>query len=185
MDENVIILGAGASEDSGAPLMHNFLDKAEDLLSTNINKEVKASIVRVFKLLDEMQKIHAKTKMDLNNIEVLFGAIEMAQIINRLGDIDPTSIPSLRNDIIRLIICTIENCMNFTFKDYNIVPPTGYNNLMSYLVEHSLFKNTSIITFNYDIGIDTAISSHGLKVDYGFGEHVINHNYVNLFKLHG
>ena len=33
MGESVFILGAGASVDSGAPLMYNFLDVAEDLLS--------------------------------------------------------------------------------------------------------------------------------------------------------
>lgn len=184
MEENIIILGAGASADSGAPLMSNFLDKAEDLLSSNIDPRTKECITKVFHLLDEMQKVHSKSRLDLNNIETVFGAIEMAQIIKRLGNINPSEIPDYRRAIVKLIVRTIEQSMNFEYENSFIYAPGSYKSLMAYISkEKEPFR--TIISFNYDLGIDTAVHRAGYKVRYGFEEASPETNAFNVLKLHG
>jgi hypothetical protein len=85
MDENVIILGAGASADSGAPLMNNFIDKAEDLLSIGLNdtkdREIKNQFEKIFQLLADLQSIHSKAKIDLNNIETVFVQLRWLKLL--------------------------------------------------------------------------------------------------------
>lgn len=184
MEENIIILGAGASADSGAPLMSNFLDKAEDLLSSNIDPRTKECIKKVFHLLDEMQKVHSKSRLDLNNIETVFGAIEMAQIIKRLGDINPSEIPDYRRAIVKLIVRTIEQSMNFEYENSFIYAPGSYKSLMAYISKEKESFRT-IISFNYDLGIDTAVHRAGYKVRYGFEEASPETNAFNVLKLHG
>jgi hypothetical protein len=189
MDENVIILGAGASADSGAPLMNNFIDKAEDLLSDGLNnrfdRETRKQFGKVFELLADLQQVHSKARMDLNNIENVFGAIEMAQIIKRLGSIPPEEIATYREAIVSLIIETIEQSMIFNHENTQIYAPDSYTNLMSFISGGDFKNNTSIITFNYDIGIDTAISRAGYRVQYGFEGNQNKLNDFNLYKLHG
>ncbi|MGA2406228.1 MAG: hypothetical protein ABSF81_05700 [Bacteroidales bacterium] len=189
MDENVIILGAGASADSGAPLMNNFIDKAEDLLSNGLDKrsdrETKNQFVKVFELLADLQSVHSKARMDLNNIETVFGAIEMAQIIRRLGNIPYEEIAGYREAIVNLIIETIEHSMDFRHENTLVHAPDSYANLMSFISGGDFKNNTSIITFNYDVGIDTAISRAGYSVRYGIEEFEEKLNDFHLFKLHG
>lgn len=188
MDENVIILGAGASADSGAPVMQNFLDVAEDLLTFNkLDDAVKVKFEKVFYLLSEMQKIHAKANMDLNNIEMVFGAIEMAQIINRLGDLPSDDIPTYRAAIVKLIIETIEQSMKFIFVGPKLCAPSSYGYLAETIKTKLSATNTSIITFNYDLGIDTALADEGYGVNYGFERLSAQRNprIFNLYKLHG
>jgi hypothetical protein len=183
MDENVIILGAGASADSGAPLMNNFLDKAEDLLSKKLENETRSQILKIFGLLDEMQKVHSKARLDLNNIETVFGAIEMAQIIKRLGSIPPNEIPHYRDAIIKLIVDTIEHSMNYRHEGQVIYAPESYSSLMTFISGSNIKDKTSIISFNYDLGIDTAICRAGYNVRYGFENQQEKDNDFNLFKL--
>jgi hypothetical protein len=123
--------------------------------------------------------------MDLNNIETVFGAIEMAQIIKRLGNIPLEEIASYREAIVNLIIETIEHSMTFQYEYDQVHAPQSYTNLMSYISGSDYKSRTSIITFNYDIGIDTAISRAGYSVRYGFEESEEKLNDFNLFKLHG
>ncbi len=184
MEENIIILGAGASADSGAPLMSNFLDKAEDLLASNIDSPTKDCIKKVFHLLDEMQKVHSKSRLDLNNIETVFGAIEMAQIIKRLGTIAPDEIPDYRRGIVKLIVRTIEQSMNFGYVNSSVYAPASYQALFDFISKNEKTFKT-IITFNYDLGIDTAAHRAGFRVRYGFEEASVDQNNINLYKLHG
>jgi len=186
MNENVIILGAGASADSGAPLMNNFLDKAEDILSGNLERETKEHFVRLFDLLDEMQKVHSKAKIDFNNIETVFGAIEMAHIIKRLGNKTYEEIQEYKESIVRVIIETIENSMNFSYEGLAIYAPDSYQNFAATIKDRLENSSTSILTFNYDLGIDTALSRVGYNVAYGFEKKQPSaEKDFNLYKLHG
>jgi hypothetical protein len=95
--ENVFILGAGASKESGAPLMNEFLDVTEDLLREDAFDSASAEKIKeVFEIITYLQGVYAKSYLDLNNIESLFGAIEMARVINRLGEYPPKKISEIR-----------------------------------------------------------------------------------------
>src|SRR5690606_35564882 len=114
MGGDVYILGAGASVESGAPLMNNFLDVAEDLLRQGSFDSDADKIQLVFDLISELQIVHSKAQLDLNNIESLFGAIEMGIILGRLTE-KSVEVVKYKNALTTLISKTLVKSMSFPF----------------------------------------------------------------------
>jgi len=84
-DRNVFILGAGFSRDAGAPLIHDFLDRARGFYDDpegGLDTHERAQFAEVFRFKREVAKAREKFRIDLDNIEELFGLVEMSQ---RLG----------------------------------------------------------------------------------------------------
>lgn len=189
MSEIVFILGAGASRDCGAPLMNDFLDTASRLLSTNDVGNKKEDFERVFRAISALQSVHSKAQLDLNNIESIFTALEIANILQKLPEFEPAEIPLAIASLKELIVVTLERTIKFPMRGSYIMPPKSYeefSNLLVYLKKDAYpLKSTSVITFNYDIALDVAMHRGGLGPIYGFGPSV-NANYpINLLKLHG
>jgi len=84
MAETVFILGAGASKEAGAPLMREFLDVAEDLLWANEVHPYGEDFERVFNAISDLQRVYSKANLDIINIENVFAAFEMGQLIKKL-----------------------------------------------------------------------------------------------------
>lgn len=85
-DRNVFILGAGFSAHAGAPLIEGFLDKSRELMddpSSGLEPFERDYFKDVFRFRREMAQACEKVMIDLDNIEELFGLVEMSQ---RLGD---------------------------------------------------------------------------------------------------
>jgi len=82
--KHVFILGAGASREAGGPLMGDFLDHAEEL-SHNSDVDHEAFDL-VFRGIKELQVVHSKAFLDINNVESVMAAFEMAKLFGRLGD---------------------------------------------------------------------------------------------------
>lgn len=190
--KSVFILGAGASKEAGAPLMMDFLDRAEDLLrkkSDSIN-EAKDDFEDVFKAISELQGVHSKSYLNLDNIEILFGAIEMGLLLKRLGTRDEESIINLRNSLITLIFKTLENSMPFPVQREKILPPKPYDVFFENLNKAKKKQSSkdphhfSFITFNYDLCIDFSLHYSRWKYDY-FLESEEKDNHTPLLKLHG
>lgn len=206
MAENVFILGAGASKDTGAPLMADFLDKAEMIYLYEIEKylrfkhsdekeKIKNDFKNVFKAISDLQLIYSKSFLDLYNIESLFGAIEMGVLINRLLDYSSDKIKSLRNSIINLIVKTLEISIQFpTNKEYTrnqpqqkfyrpdqlLNPSETYSKLVDLICQ---IRESSILTFNYDISVDFALFKQRNFINYCL-EQDDSEGYP-LLKLHG
>lgn len=183
--DNVIILGAGASVEAGGPLMKNFLDIAEDLLAVG-KFDSPDDIKQVFKLIADLQPIYSKSYLDLNNIEVLFGVIEMARITGQLGRYSKKEdIERLRESIVRLIVDTIELSVKFELVAgrQRAVPPASYNTMINRLKKSGQLERTSIITFNYDVCVEYALHCNRVPFNYCLdgnpGES------LHLLKLHG
>ena len=83
MSDVVFILGAGASKQAGAPLMANFLDVAHNLWKLGKVKDAEESFKKVFEARAALQSVHSKSSLDIDNIESVFTAFEMA---NTLGN---------------------------------------------------------------------------------------------------
>lgn len=190
--KTIFILGAGASKQAGAPLMTEFLDCAYDLLRTEIQGVIKSKkeFDDVFKAISELQGVHSKSYLDLDNIEIVFGAIEMGLLLKRLGTRDEESIKKLRNSLITLIYKTLEYSIPFPVHDKRIYPPKPYDSFMSVL--KGVEKNQpyqdphqfSFITFNYDLCLDFSLYYSGRRYDYCLE----SHNKTGgspLLKLHG
>jgi hypothetical protein len=155
--KTVFIFGAGASKDAGAPLMADFLDRAEDLSRSDPELSSEESFKDVLAALAELQGVHAKSYLDLNNIEVIFGAIEMAQILQKLGNRDQDSIARLRTSIVNLIVKTLEHSVRFRVSNDRIVSPEPYSTFLN-MLEKLHFTDFSFMTFNYDLALDFALT---------------------------
>ena len=172
--KTIFILGAGASKQAGAPLMTDFLDCAYDLLRLKTQGiiESKEDFENVFNAISELQGVHSKSYLDLDNIEIVFGAIEMGILLKRLGNRDEESIKNLRNSLITLIYKTLEFSIPFPVRNRRISPPKPYDSFMTILegVEknqpHQDPHDFSFITFNYDLCLDFFLHYSGRNYDY-------------------
>lgn len=80
-DRNVYILGAGFSAPAGAPLIYSFLDRSRQLLDDPSNflaSPEKEHFAQVFKFRSGVSRAREKVLIDLDNIEQLFGLVEMS-----------------------------------------------------------------------------------------------------------
>jgi hypothetical protein len=103
-DHNVYILGAGFSRDAGAPLIHDFLDRARELFDnpdSTLDRQEREQFEEVFKFRREVAKAREKFRIDLDDIEQLFGLVEMSQ---RLGTVSSAT----RDATVYLIAKTLQ-----------------------------------------------------------------------------
>ena len=190
--KTVFILGAGASAQAGAPLMTNFLDRAYDNLRLKVEGVVEArkEFEDVFNAIAELQGVHSKAYLDLDNIEIVFGAIEMALLLKKLGNREYEDIEKLRDSLVTLIYKTLESSIPFPVSESRIYPPQPYGKFCDML--NTIEKNQprqdphkfSFITFNYDLCLDFALHYSGRSYDYCLTSK-INTNASPLLKLHG
>jgi len=176
--ENVFILGAGASFDYDAPLMSNFIDKAEDLMYSN-SFEDREKVARIFNLITDLQRVHAKSYMDLDNIETLFGFLEMGLVIKKLGKYKEDEIKELKDSLVYVIVNTL-------FKSIDLIKVrenTGYKLLANYLKE--IKTESAIITFNYDVALDYELIQKNIPFDYCLNDTAMESNKKKYCKLHG
>ncbi|MBI3669832.1 MAG: hypothetical protein HY237_08655 [Acidobacteria bacterium] len=113
MSETVFILGAGASKSAGAPLMKNFLDVAYNLRKRPEVGDAAEDFGLVFDGIAELQRAHSKATIDLDNVESVFAAFEMARLLGRLGTFAPERIARLRGAMKRVIERTLEASVRF------------------------------------------------------------------------
>lgn len=189
MSKNVFILGAGTSKHTGAPLMNNFLDVAEDLLKENkIEDKFKEDFKCIFQTISALKPIYYGAKIDLDNIENIFAALEMGKLINEIPGLLPEKIETLTNSIKRFIYITLEKSVKFQVQDERVCSSDIYSsfvNLIDEINKQGLRENKcSIITFNYDIALDFAFHLNGKSINYRLPKENIS-NSINLLKLHG
>ena len=83
MGPTVIVLGAGASASCGAPVMAQSLDFAETVKkSRTLDTKAQAHFDLVFSALEELNRAHTKASLDTDNVEDVFAALEMAELLN-------------------------------------------------------------------------------------------------------
>lgn len=186
----VFILGAGASAQSGVPVMSNFLDIAEQLWRTGKAKESEEHFQAVFEGRSKLQAVFAKAKLDILNVEDVFAAFEMGRTLNALPGYDPDQIDSLIDSTKILIIKTIGYMQQFrkNSKGENLspIPYDAFAELIKHLQEKSNPRHkVSIITFNYDVGCDFALYRNNLKYTYFLGDFDGSQDYLPILKLHG
>lgn len=187
MGQTVFILGAGASAAVGAPVMAEFLDVAEDLLHAGLTGDDSKAFENVFKGIHALQAVYAKSYIDSKNLEAVFTAFEMAEILCTLpGYMEPGKCQKLIFDFKRVIVRTLELTTD-------IVAGTGLEAAVPYRRfadhVHSRIATTrdscALITFNYDCALDYALAKAGLRVDYALTGPVDELFRVDLLKLHG
>ncbi|MFN7929917.1 MAG: hypothetical protein U0Y68_18615 [Blastocatellia bacterium] len=190
MSNIVFILGAGASKQCGAPLMTNFLDVAAELLRTNKVQEKRAEFEQVFKTIGELQVVHSKAQLDLNNIESIFTVLELGRIIQRIPGLKPEEITLTIAALKDLIVKTLEVTMLFPVRERQYIDvPKPYDTFAELLLhlkqKSSPPHSVSVISFNYDIAVDLAMFRNNLGPDYILDKPQNHNDTMPLMKLHG
>jgi NAD-dependent SIR2 family protein deacetylase len=192
MSRTIFILGAGASAAAGAPVMGTLMNSAIELSrSGSLEGDDKAAFELVFRARTQLQSVFSKATLNINNIESLFGAFEMAGLLGQLGELGTEDLEKLPESIIRVIARTIEKAVEYQvtggmeFPRMN--PPQPYEQFCELLSalrkKERLTDGVAVITFNYDVALDYALQFSGILCDYcledraGLGLH--------LLKLHG
>jgi hypothetical protein len=113
VSEIVFVLGAGASVHTGAPVMATFLENAK-LLSKGITRDPwKSHFERVFKAINELQRVHSKAYFDIHNLEAVFTILETAQTIGKLPGFKPEEIPAVLDSFKSVITFTLDITTEF------------------------------------------------------------------------
>lgn len=197
MAKNVFILGAGASKEAGAPLMAEFLDVARDLFTSGevSGPQDKESFQKVFEAIRRFRIMHYKSYMDLDNILAVFGAFEMARLLKGSVNYSAEEVETIIKGIRTLISKTIELTMKYPLNRSTISADPTYASpadLVMKLGNESGKYVSSVLTFNYDLGMDTAFYRCGVKVDYAIPEDdeignplPVHIPTFKLLKLHG
>lgn len=215
-DRNVFILGAGFSCAAGAPLINNFLDLSRELYdnpTSALDDGERDIFGQVFDFKQAMSRAREKMKIDLDNIENLFGLVEMQQRLKHAR-------PETRNATVYLIAKTIQLALdrhgsrgriawqlNSKFGDASSFPPNVDSDKTNsrYLADMYDFfagliagcydsqdcrawRQDTVITFNYDLVLDDALWRLGFRPEYHL-ERAENDTgqgpAVSVLKLHG
>jgi hypothetical protein len=197
VSRNVFILGAGASFLAGAPLMNSFIRTAQEIQRGNppLFPKEKAYFDLVFKARTLLQQVHSKSELDINNIETLFGTFEMAALVGKLGTLSDDEITQLPIAINYLIAKTIEARLQYPVRDNKTLPPKPYGEFVESIVRalgEQEKGSVSLITFNYDLGLEFALYYKSIPYEYRTGLVAgvnpgakQNPQAVDLLKLHG
>jgi hypothetical protein len=179
MSEIVFVLGAGASKSAGAPLMNEFFDTAEDLLAKNRFGEDSDLIKKTFTCIDFLQKVYSKSYVDLNNLEQVFGLIELGYLLDLNFDNKESPFEEYRKSILRLIIRTIEEKGIIKIRSC----PGDYSHIIKFIQKNN-GRKISFITFNYDYFLEISLIMKQISFNYSFDD-LQNSSQIPIYKLHG
>src|SRR5947207_1407967 len=151
--ETVFVLGAGTSADAGVPLMKDFLEKA--MLLDPHHSAVGDAFTLVAKARSALQLAQSKARFDIRNVESVFAAFEMAKLFGQLGTLEPDEIERLPAAMSTVIVYTVERSLAVRVVGGNVATPAVYD-VFGALVSglRNARHNVTILTFNYDIGVD-------------------------------
>ena len=189
MSKIVFVLGAGASAHCGTPLMDNFLEVAQDLLGLGEVDEVKKDLEDVFEAVGNLHAIQSKAKINTYNIEDVYAAFEMGKLLDSLPGFEESSkIDELISSIKKVIGYTLEKTTKFPYDATGQMnaPPSYYEfaGIIESLIEAT--KSCSIITFNYDLGLDYSLYKRKIVPDYGLSDIPLTARKIATYlKLHG
>jgi hypothetical protein len=185
--KHVSILGAGASREVGGPLMSDFLDVAEMLRRAGkFDAPTKAASDLVFRGVYELQRVQSKAVLDIDNLESVMVAFEMAALFGRLGEgeLKPEDVGKLPDALTRLVAHTVEESVCFDHRDNSIQSQGPYRKLAGIIMAlRKAREDVGILTFNYDLGADVALLDSGEIPDYRLNE-VDGRGPTPLLKLH-
>lgn len=188
MLKTVFVLGAGASADAGIPVMSNFLDRAEDYSNNgSFGEEERSDFETVSKAIYALKGATFNTVLDLNNIETVFSAVDMARLIDCFVDMAGDEIENVYSSLVRLIGATIDHSTGLIRKTNGMKLEGTYHEFVDFIRDKFHIENkwlSSIVTFNYDIALEYALHYVQIYPDYHLpGQYKADP--LALLKLHG
>src|SRR5262249_69496 len=139
---------------------------------------------RVFRAIGELYRVHSKADLNLDNLESVFAVFEMAQLLGLLPGTDESEIPRVVKSMRRVITKTLEEAMLFRYDTHgDLLPPSAYSQLVQLLDDLDKRKlSASILTFNYDVGLDFALHHSVMPFTYALADGEAG---TKVLKLHG
>jgi hypothetical protein len=152
--------------------------------------------IRVFlntlidRAIGALQQVHSKSRLDISNLESVFTALEMAQLLDRLPGHSGQQIAAAIDSLKTVIIATLEQSITFPRDAANgRVPSSAYATFCRVLAQIAQSgertRSVSIITFNYDFALDVALHLQGWTTDYCLYPLQTASNKIDVLKLHG
>jgi hypothetical protein len=189
--KTVYVLGAGASQHTGAPLLRDFLVTARLLLEGKLDLKHKESFKKIFEWIDTLRGSSYYVEFDLDNIEQVFSIAEM---LKQLGD---EKGEELSRALTRLVMETLDRSCKLKWGGNVFEPDKTLNSFANTLDElnkerkneigeqHGTFCRDLIITFNYDVMLDYAMYQLSMAPEYCLFDPPFDGNRYRLLKLHG
>jgi len=148
--------------------MINFLDRADGLRRSpepGLSDAQRKSFDLVFKGVTALRAAHSKAALDVDNLESVFGAFEMARLASRLDPLTETEVAGLNPAMRHLIVTTLEKSIKLPVRDRQVHPPVPYSEFWKLVgkMSGSRLGPVGIITFNYDLGLDYICTSTGYR----------------------
>lgn len=191
MTNTVFILGAGASQKAGIPLMIDFLDTAHYLWKSGKIHQDTDSFEKVFDGISQLKRVHSMSQLDIQNVESVFAAFEMGKTLGRLIDYSYDQIVELNISMRKVIVQTIQESMMLGKHSNRAIasPPEPYNPFVNLVKRLRCSTNpkhsVSIITFNYDIAIDYSFYHNTIPLYYSLEGEERQTDSIPVYKLHG
>lgn len=189
MAETVFILGAGASRESGAPLMSDFFDVMERVIEGNQDQTLKDALHAVIRAVVDLESSAARINVDTNNVESILGLFEMARLIDTPileGNADRGV--DLVDTLDRLIAETIERSVLFDCPSQaGPVPHASYMALANLIgqIRQTSHQGCAVVTLNYDCALELALAYSNVPYQYSLPSEKPLDGAVPVLKLHG
>lgn len=172
--------------------MSTFLDRARDLRVEGVVHSCEEHFDNVFEAIVRLREVFYKSGLDLDNVESLFGAFEMARTIKKLSHYSSEEISQLVESMTVLIAQTLLHSVRYPYTSSQVDSPKPYNrfvhvlkNAISLPASSDAQRWYSILTFNYDFAIDYAFACASLQPDYCLTGPDGREHAIKLLKLHG
>lgn len=167
--------------------MSNFIDKAEDILRarSGISKKEEEAFRIALDVIKDLALAQSKSQLDLDNVESVYGAIEMACILDH-WEISYRP-EEARTALQTLISTTIRETTRISRRKGRVQATREVREFLTQIQSGTngrIFERCSFITFNYDIVLETGLATQGIEYDYGLGDRDRSLG-VKTYKLHG
>ena len=169
--KTIYVLGAGASQHTGAPLLRDFLVTARILREEKSELRYRGSFDRVFEWIDTLRGSSYYVEFDLDNLEHVFFLVEMSKQVGLAQG------GKLFSDLRYVVMETLDQC-HLSWRKSQLRPDDHYLTFAQILRKlngqrrdytgqpSGTFENDVIITFNYDVMLDYAMKFQSMEIYY-------------------
>lgn len=191
LGKTVFVFGAGASHHAGAPLLNDFIDKAESLYEEKRNLECLQSFKEVFTWLRKLRVSRSLASLNLKNLEDVFS---FALLLKEANEEDGESIYNALSDVILETLdqtVMYSTCRGRSLVQRGIWSDPVYSGFVDRVQQKNRerqslmrenFSHDSFISFNYDVLLDCALAGRSTPYTYCLDG---SEDGYKLLKLHG
>ena len=169
--------------------MADFIDSADELRSSQSADVSAEAFTRFFDLIqNRLPLLHAKSVVDLSNIESVFGIVEMARLVGKMPATDSQKEIDAFVSATRTVLAeTVELRWLFRNKDGRWLPPDDYLSVAGWLEKDRRADTpgeVALITFNYDLALDFALHWSNVEFDCALGDVPLRSYRCSSFMAH-